>query len=783
MSKSKEDNDESLYIPSTDTIIIEKKSSNSDTKLVLKILKDLKFIYSSIRLSYEKNKNGEYKKCFFYEKGWNEQKVSKYDKTLNGLYILTGKKSNCFVIDIDDITKSEANTIKEMCDKSSNLVTKTKKGYHYYFKYDSELNYTTTYKQFGFDLRSDGGNILAPPTYYLDEKKQKITYQFTKISNELNTISDDLKKYILNLITKPLKDKKIQQSYTKEINKCKEIPKIKLNDGLIKKILDGLNVERADNYTDWIYCGWSLINSGFGIEYWDYFSRKSPKYRENDNYEIYEKEFKKENNTKNQLTISTLWYWLKQDNEALFYSLQKEYSLEKYKDISIDFKLEDEETFDICKMKDLYIKDIEYFGINLYKQNIHETISFKYFNKFHFNVITLKGYFMQDFSNKRIDYITIGKKQNLIENYYALIYSINNKDYLFIDIYFTSVYRRTYLTMEFDPQNKINSKTAFNLFTGFKFDRDYKELPKEKSIKIFLDHIDYLCNYEKESYEYFLNWCAHIIQKPWMKTNVAVVLYSDTHGIGKNICLSLLQKILDGYYTEFDKTDFTSQFNDKFKNKLIMIGNEIDARAKENADYLKNIITRTELTVNEKFLSSYKLKDYCNFLFTTNHEIVFKIDKSDRRYMLINCSEFKKKHDYYTKFIDALEDEDLLKEFFFFLKNRDITNYIPSKIPITEYKKTNMMMNLPAYIKMVLEGYAEFAGNSYDIDELYNKFIEFAKNNRMPYTISDKLFSINFKKVFDIYYKKIGNRRFYKFPNDLTKEKIKELIEKKYIYD
>lgn len=241
-----------------------------------------------------------------------------------------------------------------------------------------------------------------------------------------------------------------------------------------------------------------------------------------------------------------------------------------------------------------------------------------------------------------------------------------------------------------------------------------------------------------------------------------------------------MQRILDGYYGEFNNNDFNSTFNEKFGRKLLMVGNEINARARESADYLKDIIDRKELDINEKFVKAYKIKDYCNFIFTTNHEVIFKISNTDRRFMLIECPEKRKERDYYDRLIEAIDDEERLKSFFYYLKTRDINGFNTRNVPLTEYKERNIIFNLPAYIKMVYDNPDEFNNNTFSPDELYKKCIQYAKDNKQASNITEMTFFKQFKKVFGCYSRRTNKAFSYTFTG-LDKEKVKELVKEKYI--
>ncbi len=83
-----------------------------------------------------------------------------------GIAIVCGKVSNIVVLDIDDYSKFEE-TVKRLGVKfSSTPVVKTRKGWHVYFRYPSNLHITRCQllEKYGIELRGDNHYVVAPPT-------------------------------------------------------------------------------------------------------------------------------------------------------------------------------------------------------------------------------------------------------------------------------------------------------------------------------------------------------------------------------------------------------------------------------------------------------------------------------------------------------------------------------------------------------------------------------------------------------------------------------------------
>lgn len=105
-----------------------------------------------------------------YLPAWQKITKSKKLRPDDNVGILTGKVNNLLVVDIDkkdDGMKIWKQWIKENGDIDTPIV-KTNDGLHYYFKYDkdikSSLKIKVDNKRVGIDIKSDGGQVVAPPS-------------------------------------------------------------------------------------------------------------------------------------------------------------------------------------------------------------------------------------------------------------------------------------------------------------------------------------------------------------------------------------------------------------------------------------------------------------------------------------------------------------------------------------------------------------------------------------------------------------------------------------------
>ena len=74
------------------------------------------------------------------------------------------------------------------------------------------------------------------------------------------------------------------------------------------------------------------------------------------------------------------------------------------------------------------------------------------------------------------------------------------------------------------------------------------------------------------------------------------------------------------------------QYNDWLVGKQFILGEEIiGTNKRQDADRIKNMITREIVGVNKKFTPRFNIRDCVNYMFTSNHPDALFIGKEDRR--------------------------------------------------------------------------------------------------------------------------------------------------------
>lgn len=333
----------------------------------IRYLGKMEFIFGSVQINWDDSKS---KKIVENMPSWRNQKVSCYDSNKNCLYIITGEISNLIVIDIDDPDNPIAKRISTICDKECSLIASTRKGKHYYFAYDGIMKTSGQYKDFGFDIRSNGGIIFCPPGFY-HTTDGVVKYKFIKKPDDckLTKISSDLfgfiqgnilgaKKKTNNLIierppeidTKQKPKKKYKQKIDVNNNNnnnnviqpvvnvpvnnefpslyvqnlLKNDPKhIQQFKELVTNLLNHISPDRNNTYTKWCELGMVLVKFGdFGISLWKKFSSNYEKYNE---HEIDDKV--KTFHKTDGIPFDSLLFWARIDDPVHYTELYLKYAV------------------------------------------------------------------------------------------------------------------------------------------------------------------------------------------------------------------------------------------------------------------------------------------------------------------------------------------------------------------------------------------------------------------------------------------------------------------------
>jgi len=146
---------------------------------------------------------------------------------------------------------------------------------------------------------------------------------------------------------------------------------------------------------------------------------------------------------------------------------------------------------------------------------------------------------------------------------------------------------------------------------------------------------------------------AYKYQHPQAKIPMALFFFSDTQGSGKSLygllCCAAWGSGMEPTdhrcnFSKIEAKELSSNFNSRWSAKSEMgFGDEITARDKYVLDneLLKDMVTRTTMVVEEKYLKAYGARDYIFYTFTSNSPRSMRINAQDRRMLCVHAPEEK----------------------------------------------------------------------------------------------------------------------------------------------
>lgn len=237
-----------------------------------------------------------------------------------------------------------------------------------------------------------------------------------------------------------------------------------------------------------------------------------------------------------------------------------------------------------------------------------------------------------------------------------------------------------------DPHGRL----ALNLWKPF--DRSLEVADIEAAgVGLFLDHVEFL--FGKDAGR-FLDWLAHIEQRPGELPHTAWLHIAKNFGMGRNWLASVLTRVWAGSVAaNLDLVGMLgSGFNGRLSRKVLAIVDEIREGGRESqwahSEKLKSTINEETRTINPKFGRESVEYNSCRWLMFSNHTSAIPLENGDRRIEVVSTTAAPKGEEYYKRLYAALGDPRFIAAVASFLGARDISRFNPgAHAVLTEAKK------------------------------------------------------------------------------------------------
>jgi hypothetical protein len=254
--------------------------------------------------------------------------------------------------------------------------------------------------------------------------------------------------------------------------------------------------------------------------------------------------------------------------------------------------------------------------------------------------------------------------------------------------------RKEVQTLTFNPSGEQLTKNpkgmnALNLWTGFAFRPPPEDW--ERRVEPLLNHVRLLW---VEASDPFLDWTAHITQRPWELPSFGWLHIAPEQGLGRNWVASVLARVFAGVTALGVDLGglLTSQFNGVLSGRLLAVVDEVaegsGAQVYRTAQALKRIVTEETRLINPKFGTQREEFNACRWLVLSNSGTALPLEDNDRRFWVVRCDDRPQDADYYSMLYRLREDPAFIASVAHMLRSRDISAFNPgARPPMTEAKK------------------------------------------------------------------------------------------------
>ena len=292
-------------------------------------------------------------------------------------------------------------------------------------------------------------------------------------------------------------------------------------------------------------------------------------------------------------------------------------------------------------------------------------------------VLTLNG----DIYKIQPDGSVIVQKRDGFANVFASRYARTSEDKLISAgvAWRKSRTRREYDSIGYWPDDHGRPPKSYNLWQHWGIE------PKRGDWSIINNHnLNVIARGDNDKAKYILDWCAHMVQRPWEKPGVALVLRG-RKGTGKTLLTRILANTIgwpNTLITASGKKLF-AQFNWQLADKLLIGAEEaFFAGNRELNDQLKHLITGEEIELEQKYGQRLSMKSLHRVIMTSNHDQVIAASDDERRYFVCDVSDKRRGDDpYFDPLVRVIrgEDKTTLAAFMHELQTRDIKDWKPEQ--------------------------------------------------------------------------------------------------------
>ncbi|WP_168792303.1 DUF5906 domain-containing protein [Paraburkholderia aromaticivorans] len=243
--------------------------------------------------------------------------------------------------------------------------------------------------------------------------------------------------------------------------------------------------------------------------------------------------------------------------------------------------------------------------------------------------------------------------------------------------------RRQHFRLAFEPeQAAITRDGALNLWEGFAI------APAAGDASPWLTLMAHLFP-DQSACRWIQQWLAHSIQHPGAKKHSAIVCWSRTQGLGKNLVFEAVARLFGRHACVAQPGQLGKQFNAWMRDKLLIISDETGRHGNQQAaDLIKTWITSSEIVTEQKNQPSVVLRNVTDFVFLGNNADAVHLSAEDRRFSVFEITSQRLSDAFYRDFANWRDSPAGLPALLHYLQTLDLNGFDPKgHAPMTRSKR------------------------------------------------------------------------------------------------
>ncbi|MDA8128091.1 MAG: DUF5906 domain-containing protein [Betaproteobacteria bacterium] len=236
--------------------------------------------------------------------------------------------------------------------------------------------------------------------------------------------------------------------------------------------------------------------------------------------------------------------------------------------------------------------------------------------------------------------------------------------------------RRTYHTVAFNPSGRTEAG-VYNTWRGFAV------TPAPGKCDLIIEHIRaILCGGNEGQFHYVIRWMAMLVQRPWEKPEVALVLRS-REGSGKTIIVDILLRIFGVHsFTAAQKEQVAGRFNGHLFDKVLVVLEEAFFAGDPAAVAVtKALVTNKTLGYEAKGKDSFNAASHAHVISLTNHGWAVPAGEDSRRWMVFDVDDSRKGDHAYFQALSEEIGSGGTEAFLHYLLDVDLAGWNPRALP------------------------------------------------------------------------------------------------------